>query len=113
MLFGYARVSKGDEQSTAVQTRALKGAGCDRLFEEAASGGRWDRPQLHRMLDQLRPDDIVVVWKLDRLSRSLKDLLHILEKLEAAGAGAPDDDADGRQLRRVRTRHDPRADQRC
>lgn len=87
MLIGYARVSKGDDQSTAAQKRALKEAGCDRLFEEAASGGRWDRPQLHRMLDQLRPNDIVVVWKLDRLSRSLKDLLHILEKLEAAGAG--------------------------
>ena len=87
MLIGYARISKGDDQSTAAQARALKGAGCERLFEEAASGGRWDRPQLHRMLDQLRPDDIVVVWKLDRLSRSLKDLLHILEKLEAAGAG--------------------------
>ncbi len=87
MQIGYARVSKGDDQSTAAQTRALKSAGCDRLFEEVASGGRWDRPQLHRMLDQLRPDDIVVVWKLDRLSRSLKDLLHILEKLEAAGAG--------------------------
>ena len=87
MLIGYARVSKGDDQSTAAQKRALKEAGCDRLFEEAASGGRWDRPQLHRMLDQLRPGDIVVVWKLDRLSRSLKDLLHILEKLEVAGAG--------------------------
>ncbi|ODT85190.1 MULTISPECIES: recombinase family protein [Caulobacteraceae] len=87
MLIGYARVSKGDDQSTAAQRRALKDAGCDRLFEEAASGGRWDRPQLHRMLDQLRSDDIVVVWKLDRLSRSLKDLLHILEKLEVVGAG--------------------------
>jgi DNA invertase Pin-like site-specific DNA recombinase len=87
MLIGYARVSKGDDQSTAAQNRALNAAGCDRLFEEAASGGRWDRPQLHRMLDQLRPGDVLVVWKLDRLSRSLKDLLHILEKLEAAGAG--------------------------
>ncbi len=87
MLIGYARVSKGDDQSTAAQKRALKDAGCGRLFEEAASGGRWDRPQLHRMLDQLRPGDAVVVWKLDRLSRSLKDLLHILEKLESAGAG--------------------------
>jgi DNA invertase Pin-like site-specific DNA recombinase len=87
MLIGYARVSKGDDQSTAAQKRALKAAGCDRVFEEAASGGRWDRPELHRMLDQLRPDDVLVVWKLDRLSRSLKDLLHILEKLEAASAG--------------------------
>jgi DNA invertase Pin-like site-specific DNA recombinase len=87
MLIGYARVSKGDDQSPAAQKRALKDAGCDRLFEEAASGGRWDRPQLHRALDQLRSGDVLVVWKLDRLSRSLKDLLHILEKLEASEAG--------------------------
>lgn len=86
MLIGYARVSKGDDQSTAAQRRALADAGCERLFEEAASGGRWDRPHLLRMLDHLRPGDIVVVWKLDRLSRSLKDLLHILDKVEAAGA---------------------------
>ena len=87
MLIGYARVSKGDDQSTSLQLRALKEAGCDRLFEEAASGGRWDRPQLLRMIDHLRPGDVVVTWKLDRLSRSLKDLIHILEKIEATGAG--------------------------
>src|ERR1700693_2735624 len=74
MLVGYARVSKGDEQNNALQTKALKAAGCWRLFEETASGGRWDRPELHRMLDHLRNGDTVVVWKLDRLSRSLKDL---------------------------------------
>ena len=87
MLLGYARISKGDDQSTAAQRRALADAGCDRVFEEAASGGRWDRPELHRMIDQLREGDVVMVWKLDRLSRSLKDLLHILERIEAAGAG--------------------------
>lgn len=87
MLIGYARVSKGDDQSTSAQLRALKDAGCERVFEEAASGGRWDRPQLLRMIDHLRPGDVVVTWKLDRLSRSLKDLIHILEKIENAGAG--------------------------
>ncbi len=87
MLLGYARVSKGDEQNNALQARALKAAGCRKLFEEAASGGRWDRPQLHRLLDQLRDGDTVVVWKLDRLSRSLKDVLHIMERIAAAGAG--------------------------
>ena len=87
MLIGYARVSKGDEQSTAPQLRALRDAGVERTFQEQASGGRWDRPELHRMLDQLRDTDVVVVWKLDRLSRSLKDLLHILDRVEAAGAG--------------------------
>lgn len=69
VLLGYARVSKGDEQNNAMQTKALKVAGCRRLFEEAASGGRWDRPELHRLLDHLREGDTVVVWKLDRLSR--------------------------------------------
>lgn len=87
MLIGYARISKGDDQSTAMQLRALKDAGCERIFEEAASGGRWDRPELHRMVDQLREGDVVVVWKLDRLSRSLKDLLHLLEKVQLANAG--------------------------
>src|SRR3954465_15169715 len=86
MLLGYARVSKADEQDTAAQVSALKAAGCTRVYEEKASGGRWDRPELHRMLDHLREGDVVLVWKLDRLSRSLKDLLHILEKTEAAGA---------------------------
>ena len=86
-LIGYARVSKGDEQSNAAQARSLAAAGCQRIFEEAASGGRWDRPVLHDMLRQLRPGDTVVVWKLDRLTRSLKDLLHLIERFEAAGAG--------------------------
>lgn len=86
-LVGYARVSKGDEQSTALQLRALKEAGCKRILEEAASGGRWDRPELQKMLDQLREGDVIVVWKLDRLSRSLKDLLHLLDRIEAANAG--------------------------
>ena len=87
VLLGYARVSRGDEQSNAVQAKALRAAGCRRIFEEAASGGRWDRPELHRMLDQLRAGDVVVVWKLDRLSRSLKDVLHIMERIGDAGAG--------------------------
>jgi DNA invertase Pin-like site-specific DNA recombinase len=83
---GYARVSKSETQETAPQIRALKDAGCTKLFEEAASGGRWERPELHKMLDQLRSGDTLVVWKLDRLSRSLKDLLTILERADAAGA---------------------------
>jgi DNA invertase Pin-like site-specific DNA recombinase len=87
LLLGYARVSKGDVQNNALQAKALQAAGCKRLFEESASGGRWDRPELHRMLDQLRSGDTVVVWKLDRLSRSLKDVLHIMEQIAKAGAG--------------------------
>jgi DNA invertase Pin-like site-specific DNA recombinase len=87
ILMGYARVSKLDRQDTRAQVKALKEAGCKRIFHESASGGRWDRPELHRALDHLRPGDVLVVWKLDRLSRSLKDLLHILEKITEAKAG--------------------------
>jgi len=87
VLLGYARVSKRDEQNNTLQAKALRATGCRRLFEEAASGGRWDRPELHRMMNQLREGDTVVVWKLDRLSRSLKDVLHIMERIAEAGAG--------------------------
>ncbi len=85
MRLGYARVSTQD-QDTHTQTAALMAAGCERIFQETAGGGRWERPQLHRLLDQLRPGDVVVVWKLDRLSRSLKDVLLILEKIDHAHA---------------------------
>ena len=87
MLIGYARVSKLDGQDTATQKRALEAAGVDRIFEEKASGGRWDRPQLHRAIEHLREGDVFVVWKLDRLSRSLKDLLTLMEQIDVVGAG--------------------------
>lgn len=86
-LIGYARVSKTEDQDIAPQIEALEVAGCKRVYEEKASGGRWDRPELHRLFDRLDKGDTLVVWKLDRLSRSLKDLLLILEKIDAAGAG--------------------------
>ena len=66
---------------------ALKTAGCGRIYREKASGGRWDRPELHRLLDQLRKGDVRVVGKLDRLSWSLRDVLTIMERLREAGAG--------------------------
>lgn len=87
MILGYARVSKGEEQDTKTQLIALKEAGTEKLFQENASGGRWDRPELHKMLDQLRKGDVVIVWKLDRLTRSLKDLLQIMDKIRVAEAG--------------------------
>jgi DNA invertase Pin-like site-specific DNA recombinase len=87
MLIGYARVSKSDEQDTRLQTRALKQAGVSKVFVEKASGARWERPELQRMLEQLRKGDVVVVWKLDRLSRSLRDLIRVMEKIATAGAG--------------------------
>lgn len=85
MLIGYARVSTQDQEAAA-QVAALKASGCELLFQEKASGGRWDRPELHRLLGQLRKGDVVVVWKLDRLSRSLKDVLVLMEKIVQAGA---------------------------
>ncbi|TIS62300.1 MAG: recombinase family protein [Mesorhizobium sp.] len=87
VLIGYARVSKSEEQDITPQISALEAAGCTRVYEEKASGGRWDRPELHRLLGRLGDGDVVVVWKLDRLSRSLKDLLLILERIDAACAG--------------------------
>ena len=85
MLIGYARVSTED-QDTAIQEAALRQAGCERIYTEKASGGRWDRPELHRALEQLRPGDVLMVWKLDRLTRSLKDLVHLIDRIEKAGA---------------------------
>ena len=86
MLIGYARVST-QEQNAAAQVSALETAGCELIFQEKASGGRWHRPELHRLLGQLRKDDVVVVWKLDRLSRSLQDVLSLMEKIVCTGAG--------------------------
>ena len=85
MMIGYARVST-QQQDNQTQITALQKAGCKIVYEEKASGGRWDRPQLQKLLGELAHDDVVVVWKLDRLSRSLKDLLLTLEKIELVGA---------------------------
>ena len=86
MLIGYARVST-NEQDTTAQVSALTTAGCELIFREKASGGRWDRPELHRLFGQLRKGDVLVVWKLDRLSRSLRDVLTLMERIQAAKAG--------------------------
>ena len=88
MIIGYARVST-DDQSTAAQVEALDKRGCEPIYKESKSGGkagRWDRPVLHKAIDQLQEGDTFVVWKLDRLSRSLMDLLHILKQLNDKGA---------------------------
>jgi DNA invertase Pin-like site-specific DNA recombinase len=87
MIFGYVRVSKGEQQNIDMQVEALKKCGVDKIIIEAASGSRWERPEMHKMIDNLRKGDIVLVWKLDRLSRSLKDLLTIIEKIGKNGAG--------------------------
>ncbi len=86
MNFGYTRVSS-EEQDASLQVEALKAAGVERLYSDKASGGRWDRPEFQRMLENVRAGDVVMVWKLDRLSRSLADLLNVLAVLEKKGVG--------------------------
>lgn len=86
MLIGYARVST-KTQDTETQINALKMAGCEKIFHEKESGGRWERPQLQLMMSQLRKGDVVVVWKLDRFSRSLSDLLLLMEKIDRTECG--------------------------
>ena len=85
-VYGYARVSTS-EQTPELQATALRTAGCEEIVIEHASGGKRERPVLQALLGRLTVGDVVVVWKLDRLSRSLKDLLWLLERVEDAGAG--------------------------
>jgi len=86
MLVGYARVSTQD-QNPALQLDALKAAGCEKLFVEKASGAQRDRPELLAALEYLRAGDSLVVWKLDRLARSLKQLIETVELLETRSIG--------------------------
>lgn len=86
MIIGYARVSTTDQNLDA-QTDALTAAGAERLFSERVSGAKTERPELDKMLDQLRDGDVVVVTKYDRLARSLRDLLDIVEAIKGRGAG--------------------------
>jgi DNA invertase Pin-like site-specific DNA recombinase len=85
-LLGYARVST-NEQDASLQHDALNAAGCIKVFTDKASGSLDRRPQLDRLLDQLRPGDTIVVWRLDRLGRSLKHLIQIVEDLAERGIG--------------------------
>lgn len=85
-LIGYARVST-DDQNAQLQIDALTAAGCLKVFTDKASGSLARRPQLDKMLDQLRPEDVVVVWRLDRLGRSLKNLIALAEDLGKRGVG--------------------------
>ena len=85
MLLGYARVSTQD-QDTAAQIAALEAVGCELIFQETASGGRWNRPELRHLLGHLSDGEVVVVWKLDRLSRSLNDVLTLMDQIAQSGA---------------------------
>lgn len=86
MLIGYARVSTEDQNLDA-QFDALTGAGAVRIFADRISGSKRHRPELNRMLDQLRDGDVVMVSKYDRLARSLRDLLEIVEAIRSRGSG--------------------------
>ena len=86
MLIGYARVSTEDQDLT-LQIDALIKAGCERVFKEKASGANFDRPGLQEALSFARKQDVIVVWRLDRLGRSLKDLLEIVHRLDETRSG--------------------------
>ncbi|MGX7742330.1 recombinase family protein [Rhodopseudomonas parapalustris] len=85
MKIGYARVST-DGQSVAAQVAELEQAGCDEVFQETASGAKTDRNQLRKALDRLSAGDVLTVTRLDRLARSTRDLLNILDTIGKAGA---------------------------
>ena len=84
MLVGYARVSTQD-QNPELQLDALKAAGCEKVFVEKASGAQRDRTELQAALGYMRSGDTLVVWKLDRLARSLKQLIETVEMHGRAG----------------------------
>jgi DNA invertase Pin-like site-specific DNA recombinase len=85
-LFGYARVSTRD-QDLAAQDNELRTAGCAKVFKEKVSGAKTDRPELAKAIRRLEPGDVLVVTRLDRLARSTRDLLNVLEEIGQRGAG--------------------------
>jgi DNA invertase Pin-like site-specific DNA recombinase len=85
MRIGYARVSTG-EQKLDLQLDELEEAGCERIYEEKTSGAAKSRPELEKCMDSLREGDTLVVWRLDRFGRSLKDLVQKMDRLEDLGA---------------------------
>ncbi|NIC39257.1 recombinase family protein [Halomonas desiderata] len=86
MIIGYARVSTQD-QNPQLQRDALEGTGCEQVFEERVTGTKRERPELQACLRTLRDGDTLVVWKLDRLARSLKDLVELIHELNERGVG--------------------------
>src|SRR4051794_18036849 len=86
MLIGYARVSTLD-QTLALQQDALTAAGCEHIYTDTVSGSVTDRPGLTQALSHLRPDDTLVVWRLDRLGRSLEHLIETIKQLQERSVG--------------------------
>jgi DNA invertase Pin-like site-specific DNA recombinase len=85
MKLGYARVSTQD-QDLALQLDALKEAGCGQTYQEKITGAKRERPELQKMLEHLREGDVIVIWKLDRLARSLRDLVDLVNQIQEKGA---------------------------
>jgi len=86
MKIGYARVSTKD-QSLNLQKDALKKAGCEKIYSEQISGTKTDRTKLNEMIEHIRQGDVIIVWKLDRLGRSLRDLVNLISKFQDLGVG--------------------------
>lgn len=86
MLIGYARVST-DDQNLDLQRDALQATGCGKIFEDQINGAKAERPGIQAALHFARPGDTLVIWRLDRLSRSLKDLIEMVKHLESKGIG--------------------------
>ena len=86
MKIGYARVSTKD-QNLDLQKDALKKAGCRKIYSEQVSGAKTDRTELNEMIKHIREGDIIIVWKLDRLGRSLRDLVDLISKFQKLGVG--------------------------
>lgn len=86
MIIGYARVSTL-EQNEQLQTDALRAADCDRVFVDHASGAKAHRPELDHLLDVIRKGDTLIVWKLDRLGRSVQNLVDLMNLLQSRGVG--------------------------
>lgn len=86
MKYGYARISTRD-QNLDLQLDALKKTGCERIFTDIASGAKADRPNLNQLLAEIRSGDVVIIWKLDRLGRSLKHLVELVDQLNKKRVG--------------------------
>lgn len=86
MLIGYARVST-DDQNLHLQYDALKNAGCEKIFDDQITGSKIQRPGLEAALEFARENDVIIVWRLDRLSRSLKDLIEMVALLDSKKIG--------------------------
>ena len=85
MKIGYARVSTREQELT-LQLDALQAAGCSVIYQEKITGAKRERPELEKLLDHIREDDVIVIWKLDRLARSLKDLVELVNQIQGKGA---------------------------